>query len=122
MTTDLKLFLGQRLKSARQAACLSQEHAADTLRVSRQVVSKWERGLSCPTAIQLGDLAILYCACAHSLLFGQPFEQVQFNEFLKKQRLTQPLFERMKNGERCDADSRTNRELPGQTADSSVRH
>lgn len=82
MNTDSNKLLGSRLKKARVSAKLSQDFAAHTLGVTRQAVSKWETGASCPTARQLGELAMMYCACAHSLLFGEPYRQVVLKDFM----------------------------------------
>ena len=38
--------LSERLKKARENASLSQQDVADSLNISRQSVSKWERGVS----------------------------------------------------------------------------
>lgn len=73
---ERKRLLGHRLRAARGDAGLSQEFAAETLGVTRQSVSAWERGASCPSAVQLGQLATMYCVCAHSLLFGEQFKPV----------------------------------------------
>lgn len=64
------------------AAKLPQECAANALGVTRQAVSKWEVGASCPTAAQLAELATMYCACAHTLLFGEPFHEVRVKDLL----------------------------------------
>ncbi|WP_315128052.1 helix-turn-helix transcriptional regulator [Comamonas antarctica] len=73
MNTSAKQLFGARLKKARVTAGLSQEDMAEALLVSRQAISKWERGDSSPTALQLGELATMCCVCAHTLLFGAPY-------------------------------------------------
>ena len=73
MSEGRKKLLGQRLKDARQGVHLSQGDVADTLGITRQSVSAWETGTSCPSATQLSQLSQLYCTCAHTLLFGAPF-------------------------------------------------
>lgn len=73
MNTNAKKLFGARLKEARVAAGLHQEDMAEALMVSRQAISKWERGDSAPTALQLGELATMCCVCAHTLLFGAPY-------------------------------------------------
>lgn len=82
MGKDKKKLLGSRLRAARIDAKLSQDFAADLLGVTRQSVSAWETGVSCPSALQLGQLAVAYCTCAHTLLFGEPFEHVQLQDLL----------------------------------------
>ncbi|WP_445228470.1 helix-turn-helix transcriptional regulator [Comamonas sp. MYb396] len=83
MSTEQKKLLGSRLKAARTEADVSQDFAAETLGVTRQSVSAWERGASSPSAIQLGQLAAMYCTCAHKLLFGEPFQPVQLSGLLR---------------------------------------
>lgn len=68
-----KRLLGCRLRAARMCAGQSQGQVAETLGVTRQSVSAWETGASCPSATQLGELSALYCVCAHTLLFGESF-------------------------------------------------
>ena len=78
MGKDRKQLLGSRLKGARICAEMSQAFVADTLKVTRQSIYAWERGVSCPSAVQLGELAALYCTDAHALLFGEPMRAVSF--------------------------------------------
>ncbi|RYE40791.1 MAG: XRE family transcriptional regulator [Hyphomicrobiales bacterium] len=73
MSEGRKKLLGWRLKEARRGVSLSQGHVADTLGITRQSVSAWETGASCPSATQLAELSELYCMCAHSLLFGEAY-------------------------------------------------
>lgn len=73
MSEGRKKLLGWRLKQARRDVSLSQGHVADTLGITRQSVSAWETGASCPSATQLAELSELYCKCAHSLLFGEEY-------------------------------------------------
>ena len=61
---------------------MSQVDVAKELGVTRQSIYHWELGSSCPTAIQLGDLAALYCIDAHVLLFGAPMQAVSFAPLL----------------------------------------
>lgn len=76
MKKERKLLLGCRLRAARLGVQQSQADVADALRVTRQSVSSWERGVSSPSAIELGELAAMYCVCAHELLFGERFQPV----------------------------------------------
>ena len=78
MNNDSTKLFGARLRSARRTAALSQEDMAEMLGVSRQVISKWERGVSSPTMPQLAALVAMYCVCAHTLLFGEPYREVRF--------------------------------------------
>ena len=49
--------LGERIREARLRAHLSQEMVAELVGVSRQAVTKWESGLSCPSTDNLFKLA-----------------------------------------------------------------
>ena len=44
------MSLGSNLYQARKKAGLSQEGVAERLGVSRQTISKWETGETCPTS------------------------------------------------------------------------
>ena len=48
---------GERLKSLRKAAGMTQQELADKLNVHLQTVSKWERGVSEPDFALLGEIA-----------------------------------------------------------------
>lgn len=74
MKDGRKVLLGGRMKAARAAAGQSQGHVAEALGVTRQSVSAWETGASCPSATQLAELSALYCVCAHTLLFGESYK------------------------------------------------
>ena len=56
----LKKSLGEILKDYRLKAGMSQEYVAHELGVSRQAISKWERGVSDPSTTNLLSLANLY--------------------------------------------------------------
>ncbi|PJO39847.1 helix-turn-helix domain-containing protein [Delftia acidovorans] len=83
MNHDSKKLFGQRLKAARTKVTLSQDDLAEALQVTRQTISKWERGESSPTAQQLAGLAAMCCACAHTLLFGEPYRQLAIGELIQ---------------------------------------
>lgn len=74
MKKERKRLLGVRLRAARVGAGQSQDHVAGALGVTRQSVSAWETGASCPSATQLAELSALYCVCAHTLLFGDAYK------------------------------------------------
>lgn len=76
MKQERKRLLGVRLRAARVGAGQSQDHVAGALGVTRQSVSAWETGASCPSATQLAELSALYCVCAHTLLFGDAYSQL----------------------------------------------
>lgn len=73
MPHERRKVLGRRLRAARARSKLSQDAVAESLGVTRQALSAWETGCSCPNALQVADLAAVYCECAHALLFGVPY-------------------------------------------------
>ena len=60
--------LGEALKENRIRCQMTQEFVAETLRVSRQSVSKWENGSSDPNTANLIALAKLYKVSPEELL------------------------------------------------------
>jgi transcriptional regulator with XRE-family HTH domain len=54
------LNLGERISSLRQERSISQAELAKRLDVSRQAVSKWEKGQSSPDTVKLIQLAELF--------------------------------------------------------------
>lgn len=62
--------LGEALKAQREKCNMTQEFVAESLGVSRQAVSKWERGASEPSTTNLLALARLYGVDAGELLRG----------------------------------------------------
>lgn len=70
MDSDLGRAITSRLLLARQAAKLTQEEVATELKVSRQLVSKWERGLTSPTLPQFTRLCAMYGVSPAYVLLG----------------------------------------------------
>ncbi len=60
--------LGELLKEKREENHMTQEFVAEHLGVSRQAVSKWERGISDPSTSNLLALAKLYDVSPEELL------------------------------------------------------
>lgn len=81
MKKEQKQALGARLRAARARAGLPQAFVAEALGVTRQSLSAWENGVSAPSALQLGELAMAYSECAHALLFGVPYEPVEWARY-----------------------------------------
>lgn len=65
---QIRMSLGEALKSHRVNAKMTQEFVAETLGVSRQAVSKWERGESEPSTSNLIAVANLYKISVEELL------------------------------------------------------
>ena len=59
---------GERIRRGREAKALTQEELAEALGVSRQAVSKWERGEADPSTANLLALGRLYGVPAEELL------------------------------------------------------
>ena len=62
------MTVGERIAQLRRQAGLSQEQLGDLLGVSRQAVSKWERGDFDPSTSNLLALAKLFGISAEELL------------------------------------------------------
>lgn len=84
---ERRKLLGSRLRAARQRAKLSQGGVAETLGITRQALSAWETGASCPSATQLAELATVYCECAHALLFGVPYQPISLAALMPSHRV-----------------------------------
>ncbi len=66
--SEVQKSLSQVLKQHRTRCKMTQEFVAETIGVSRQAVSKWERGTSDPSTSNLFALAKLYGVSAEDLL------------------------------------------------------
>jgi len=84
-----KEVLGGRLRAARLKSRLSQDAVAEMIGVKRQSVSAWETGVSGPTALQVAELAVVYCVSAHELLFGVEFQKVNIQSLVQSRALAQ---------------------------------
>lgn len=60
--------LGETLRDHRGRCQMTQEYVAEAVGVSRQAVSKWEKGLSSPSTANLLALAKLYGVSVEDLL------------------------------------------------------
>ena len=65
---QIKRTLGEALKEHRLRCQMTQEFVAESVGVSRQAVSKWERGDSDPSTTNLLALAKLFGVSAEELL------------------------------------------------------
>lgn len=84
---QLRRSLSEVLREHRMRCGMTQEFVAESLGVSRQAVSKWERGASDPSTSNLIELAKLYGVSAEELLLsvsgarpeqqGEPGKEVQ---------------------------------------------
>ena len=69
--------IADRLAARRRAAGYSQEALAGKLGVSRQAVSKWERGEASPDTDNLIALAALYGVTLDELLYAEPLQEAE---------------------------------------------
>ena len=72
---------GERLKSLRKAAGITQQELADKLGVHLQTVSKWERGISEPDIALLGELSSVLDISLEKLLDCKEGEVVYSGKF-----------------------------------------
>ena len=71
-TTDTKHLIGERLKTARELAGLTQSQVAERLSVSEMTVYRWETGKFEPSFAKLQALARLFQQPMEGLLGGIP--------------------------------------------------
>ena len=64
--------LSERLEDLRKQHDLTQDQLAEKLTVTRQAISRWERGLAYPTVDNLKALAQLYQVSLDALLLDEP--------------------------------------------------
>lgn len=69
--------LSERLEDLRKQHDLTQDQLAEKLTVTRQAISRWERGLAYPTVDNLKALAQLYQVSLDTLLLNEPPEPVE---------------------------------------------
>ena len=73
-------ILGNRLFELRKEARLSQEEFADKIGVSRQAISKWERGEALPDTDNLINIAKLFKVSLDSLILNEPTSETIVEE------------------------------------------
>ena len=69
--------LSEHLEDLRKQHDLTQDQLAEKLTVTRQAISRWERGLAYPTVDNLKALAQLYQVSLDALLLDEPPESVE---------------------------------------------
>ena len=75
-----KMKINEKIYSLRKKNNLSQEELADKLNVSRQTVSKWELGESCPDFDKIVPLCELFGITTEQLLRDKNIEEKTSNE------------------------------------------
>ena len=66
---------GERIRTYRQRAGMSQEMAAELVGVSRQAVSKWESGQTVPDAVTVAKLCRALNVSADYIILGKEPEE-----------------------------------------------
>ena len=100
----------QRLCKLRKEHGYSQEQLADMLGVSRQAVSKWERGETSPDTDNLIALAKLYNTSLDGLLYGeQPKAETEEKEKKEKPLSLSEIKRRLENGEEVEVNGETHK-------------
>ena len=69
--------LSEHLEDLRKQHDLTQDQLAEKLTVTRQAISRWERGLAYPTVDNLKALSQLYQVSLDTLLLDEPPESVE---------------------------------------------
>ena len=80
----MNIKVADRLIELRKQNRLSQEALAEKLGLSRQAISKWERGESSPDTDNLIALAELYCISLDELLGNEPVKAQKQEEKTEK--------------------------------------
>lgn len=93
-TDPVRVGLGMRLKSAREAKNYTQQMIAERFSVNKATVSAWETGRGIPDALTLRELAKVYDVSADSLLWEDSLSPeamkfaADFDHLTDKQRRT----------------------------------
>ena len=74
------MSIADRILRLRKEAGLSQEALAEELGVSRQAVSKWENGITCPDVMLLPDIARYYGITVDELLQAEQIDADKYFE------------------------------------------
>lgn len=76
--------IGSKLKNARKAKEITQEHAAELLDVSRQTISNWENNKSYPDIISVIKMSDIYSVSLDHLLKEEKEMEQTYQEFLEE--------------------------------------
>lgn len=78
--------IGDFLKDLRTKENLTQEELGNKINISRQAISRWERGISIPDYITLLDLSKLYNVTVKEILYGKYIRKNTLIEYLSNER------------------------------------
>ena len=104
-------ILGQRIKTCRQAAGISQEKVAELVGVSRQAVTKWETGQSAPSTENLFKLAEIFGTTVDLILTANPAEAAEDGREIptSQKSIAEQMYELQKQDEARRAEERRQR-------------
>ena len=78
--------IGDFLKDLRTKENLTQEELGNKINITRQAISRWERGISIPDYITLLDLSKLYNVTVKEILYGKYIRKNTLIEYLSNER------------------------------------
>ena len=93
-----------RLFEFRRKHNLSQEELAEKIGVSRQAVSKWERGETSPDTDNLISLSQIYCVTIDELLFGENIPNVEADIEIDEKNQESEKRDRVNRSDYCKCD------------------
>ena len=105
----MDLFTAKKLAALRKYNSLSQEALAEKIGVSRQAISKWERGEASPDTENLFTLSKIYCVSIDDLLGEKTAEQI-ITDIKEKA-------ERKEAEEKTKAEEKTEKAAPSSQAE-----
>ena len=104
-------ILGQRIKTCRQAAGISQEKVAELVGVSRQAVTKWETGQSAPSTENLFKLAEIFGTTVDLILTAETVDSAEDGREIPTphKSIAEQMYELQKQDEARRAEERRQR-------------
>ena len=104
-------ILGQRIKTCRQAAGISQEKVAELVGVSRQAVTKWETGQSAPSTENLFKLAEIFGTTVDLILTAETVDSAEDGREIptSQKSIAEQMYELQKQDEARRAEERRQR-------------
>lgn len=79
-----KTKIGDFIKELRLGKKMSQNDLAETISVTRQAVSQWERGINVPDLEALQDLSEFFCLSINELLIGKRLPKTKVSNEIEK--------------------------------------
>lgn len=66
-----KAEIGKRIRELRHEKGLTQYDLSGILHLDRKIISRWENGISCPYATDIGNLAELFGVSCNYIITGK---------------------------------------------------